>query len=86
MAAMNTWPLKVQDIVIDQTLLSGRLHDHETVRILDARQTKELERTFNYLMMRFHYLGYQRPVGQNMKYIFMDTTSTSSARGQIHPT
>jgi len=72
MAGAMHLPRIVEDVVIDQTPLSGRLYDHEPVRILDARQTKELEKTFNYLMMRFHYLGYQRPVGQNMKYIFMD--------------
>jgi hypothetical protein len=57
---------------VDQSQIHCRFHDIKPVRIFDARNLRSDEKTFNYLMKTFHYLGFDRPVGQNMKYLVRD--------------
>ena len=41
----------------------------QPIEWVDARRCSADERLFNYLLKTHHYLGFSRPVGQNMKYL-----------------
>lgn len=61
----------IEPVEIDQTPLSCRLSDVSPVSIVNIRECSKYAKTFNHLMKEYHYLSYQRPVGQNMKYMMI---------------
>jgi len=61
----------IEPVEIDQTPLSCHLSDVSPVSIINIRTCSKYAKTFNYLIKEYHYLGYQRPVGQNMKYMII---------------
>ncbi len=64
----------IEAIEIDQQPISCTLSEIQPVKVVDARKSVEYEKTFNHVVKTFHYLGYGRPVGQNMKYLVLDRT------------
>jgi len=61
----------IEPVEIDQTPLSCHLSDVSPISIINIRACSKYAKPFNYLMKEYHYLGYQRPVGQNMKYMMI---------------
>jgi len=57
-----------QPVLIDRTPLTGALSDIRPVRLQQVRRTSD-ERVFNSLMEQHHYLGYEQPVGEHLKYL-----------------
>jgi hypothetical protein len=62
---------KIEAIEIDRRSISCILSDIQPVEIVNARDSVEYEKIFNHLVKTYHYLGYGRPVGQNMKYLIL---------------
>src|SRR5246127_2694188 len=56
-----------QAILIDTTPLNGALADIRPVSLEQVRKTAD-EPLFNSLMEQHHYLGYEQPVGEHLKY------------------
>ena len=59
---------KPQPVLIDQTPLTGVLADIRPLSFQQARRTSD-EGLFNSLMEQHHYLGYEQPVGEHLKYL-----------------
>ena len=59
----------IESIAVDQNPISCLLSDIKPVKVVNARNCIEYEKAFNYLVKKFHYLSYGRPVGQNMNVI-----------------
>ena len=57
-----------QAMPIDTTPLNGALADIRPVSLEQARKTTD-EPLFNSLMEQHHYLGYEQPVGEHLKYL-----------------
>ena len=57
-----------QQVSIDMTPLTGRLSDIRPVSLQQVRKTAD-EPLFNSLMEQHHYLGYEQPVGEHLKYL-----------------
>jgi hypothetical protein len=57
-----------QPVLIDMTPLTGVLSDIRPVLLQQVRKTVD-EPLFNSLMEQFHYLGYEQPVGEHLKYL-----------------
>jgi hypothetical protein len=55
-------------VPIDTTPLEDRLHNLRPLRFEQVRRTAE-EPLFNSLMEQHHYLGYEQPVGEHLKYL-----------------
>lgn len=55
-------------MLIDATPLRTRLSQLQPVAIQPVRRTPE-ENLFNSLMEQYHYLGYEQPVGEHLKYV-----------------
>jgi hypothetical protein len=55
-------------LLIDRTPMEGRLRDLSPIDFKQVRRTAE-EPLFNSLMEEHHYLGYQQPVGEHLKYV-----------------
>ncbi len=53
---------------IDTTPIQGRLTQLSPIAIQAVRRTPE-EVLFNSLMEQYHYLGYEQPVGEHLKYV-----------------
>ncbi|MBV8457642.1 MAG: DUF4338 domain-containing protein [Acetobacteraceae bacterium] len=53
---------------IDTTPIQGSLHQLQPVEFQSVRRTAE-EPLFNSLMEQHHYLGYEQPVGEHLKYL-----------------
>ncbi len=51
----------------------ANLSDLRPVRLIDAREQRWHQELFNCLLHRYHYLGFERPVGENFKYIAFDS-------------
>jgi len=66
-------PPTIEPVKIDKLPILCGLSSLQPIRIVDARDSIEYEKTFNYLMKEYHYLSYRRPVGQNMKYLILGT-------------
>ena len=64
-------PPIIQPVEVDRSPISCLLPDIKPVKIVNARDCTEYEKTFNYLVKKHHYLSYGRPVGQNMKYLIV---------------
>lgn len=56
----------IADIKVDQRAITVPLSAVQPIALVDARRCSEDERRFNYLLKTHHYLGFSRPVGQNM--------------------
>jgi hypothetical protein len=63
--AKRTRPLPV---LIDRTPIDGALREIQPIELQQVRRTGE-ERLFNSLMEEHHYLGYEQPVGEHLKYL-----------------
>jgi len=61
----------IKPVEVNQSPISCPLADIKPVKIVNARDCVEYENTFNYLVKKYHYLSYGRPVGQNMKYLIL---------------
>jgi hypothetical protein len=55
-------------VLIDPTPIEMSLHTLRPVTFHQVRRTPE-ERLFNSLLAQHHYLGYQQPVGEHLKYL-----------------
>ena len=55
-------------LLIDTTPIHGRLSQLQPIEIQPVRRTPE-EALFNTLMEQHHYLGYEQPVGEHLKYV-----------------
>jgi len=62
----------IEVVEIDQSPVSCALSDIQPVKVVSSRKSAEYEKMFNHLVKTYHYLGYGRPVGQNMKYLVLD--------------
>jgi hypothetical protein len=63
--AKRTRPLPTQ---IDTTLMEDRLRNLQPLEFEQVRRTAQ-EPLFNGLMEEYHYLGYEQPVGEHLKYL-----------------
>lgn len=59
---------KPQPVLVDETPLGGPLHTLGAIGIEQARRSVD-EPLFNSLMEQYHYLGYEQPVGEHVKYL-----------------
>ena len=57
-----------QPMLMDMTPLSGALAEIRPVALQQVRKTAD-EPLFNSLMEQHHYLGYEQPVGEHLKYL-----------------
>ena len=57
-----------QAVSIDATPIRGALADIRPLTVQQVRRTSE-EALFNSLIERHHYLGYEQPVGEHLKYL-----------------
>ena len=55
-------------VLIDTTPIQGRLTDLQPLEFEQVRRTGD-EPLFNSLMEEHHYLGYEQPVGEHLKYL-----------------
>lgn len=55
-------------LLIDTTPICGSLSQLQPIEIQPVRRTPE-EALFNSLMEQYHYLGYEQPVGEHLKYV-----------------
>ena len=55
-------------VLIDRTPIEGQLRELQPIELQQVRRTAE-ERLFNSLMEEHHYLGYEQPVGEHLKYL-----------------
>ena len=58
---------KPQPVLIDMTPLTGALIDIRPISLQQVRRTSD-EPLFNSLIEHHHYLGYEQPVGEHLKY------------------
>ena len=59
---------KPQPFLIDMTPLTGALADIRPISLQQVRRTSD-ESLFNSLIEQHHYLGYEQPVGEHLKYL-----------------
>jgi hypothetical protein len=59
---------KPEPVLIDTTSLSGALTAIRPISVQQVRRTSD-ELLFNSLMEHHHYLGYEQPVGEHLKYL-----------------
>jgi hypothetical protein len=57
-----------QPVLVDMTPITGALSDIRPVLLQQVRKTAE-EPLFNSLLEQHHYLGYEQPVGEHLKYL-----------------
>jgi hypothetical protein len=57
-----------QPVLIDTTALTGALGGIQPISLQQVRRTAN-EPLFNSLMEQHHYLGYEQPVGEHLKYL-----------------
>jgi len=57
-----------QPLLIDQTPVSGSLRQLGPIELTQVRRTAQ-EPLFNSLIEHHHYLGYEQPVGEHLKYL-----------------
>jgi hypothetical protein len=63
----------IETVEVDQSPISCLFSDIKPVKVVNARDCVEHEKSFNFLVNKYHYLSYGRPVGQNMKYLILDS-------------
>ena len=66
---------KPKPVVADDRLVCGPLSELGPLTIEQVRRTRQ-EALFNGLVEQYHYLGYEQPVGEHLKYLV-------SAKGQV---
>jgi hypothetical protein len=59
---------KPEPVLIDTTTLNGALSAIRPISVQQVRRTSD-ESLFNSLMEHHHYLGYEQPVGEHLKYL-----------------
>jgi hypothetical protein len=59
---------KPQPVQVEMTPLTCSLRDIRPILLQQVRKTAD-ERLFNSLMEQHHYLGYEQPVGEHLKYL-----------------
>ena len=59
---------KPQPVLIDTSALAGGLTDIRPITLQQVRRTSA-EPLFNSLIEHHHYLGYEQPVGEHLKYV-----------------
>ena len=64
-----------EPVIPDNRPVHGSLSDLQPLEFVQVRRTAE-EPLFNSLMEQYHYLGYEQPVGEHVKYLV-------KARGQV---
>lgn len=64
-----------EPVIPDNRPVCGSLSDLQPLEFVQVRRTAE-ESFFNSLMEQYHYLGYEQPVGEHVKYLV-------KARGQV---
>ena len=57
-----------EPVLIDKTPIEERLHKLQPIEFEQVRRTAQ-ESLFNSLMEEHHYLGYEQPVGEHLKYL-----------------
>ena len=57
-----------EPVLIDTTLIDGPLQELRPVEIQQVRRTND-EPLFNGLMEQYHYLNYEQPVGEHLKFL-----------------
>ena len=57
-----------EPVLIDTTPIQGALHELRPVEIEPVRRTDQ-EPLFNSLMEQYHYLAYEQPVGEHLKFL-----------------
>src|SRR5246127_1053497 len=57
-----------QPVVVERTPLTGPLSQIQPIELQQVRRTTE-ESLFNSLIEHNHYLGYEQPVGEHLKYV-----------------
>jgi hypothetical protein len=62
------WRPRPEAVLIDTTPLEAPLRDLGPVELEQARRTAD-ETLFNSLIETYHYLGYEQPVGEHLKYL-----------------
>jgi hypothetical protein len=55
-------------VLVEERALQGSLGDFQPLEFVQVRRTPE-EALFHGLLEQHHYLGYQRPVGEHLKYL-----------------
>jgi hypothetical protein len=60
--------IRPEPVSIDTTPIEDRLHNLQPLAFEQVRHTGK-ERLFNSLMEQHHYLGYEQPVGEHLKYL-----------------
>jgi hypothetical protein len=61
-------PQRPAPVLIDTTPVRGPLNQLQPLEFQQVRRTAE-ERLFNSLIEQHHYLGYEQPVGEHLKYL-----------------
>lgn len=61
----------IKAVEIDKTPITGQFLSIKPVKIVNARDCEKYEKAFDFLLNKYHYLSYGRPVGQNMKYLVL---------------
>jgi len=64
-------PAIITTVNVDKTPIATLLSTIQPIALVDARNSIEHEKAFNFLLNKYHYLSYQRTVGQNMKYLIL---------------
>ncbi len=59
-----------QPVLIDRTPLTGVLTNIRPISLRQVRRTSD-EPLFNSLLEQHHYLGYEQPVGEHLKYLVL---------------
>jgi hypothetical protein len=65
-------PRPASDVLHSSEPVVDELRNLQPVRLVEARSDPYLEQLFACFLIRYHYLGYNRPVGENMRYIALD--------------
>ena len=60
----------MNEILIDQQPLKGTVKDFQPLNLVLVK-TKEMEKTWDYLVSTWHYLGYQKMIGPRAKYLVL---------------
>ena len=66
-------------VAVEERALQGSLGDVQPLEFVQVRRTPE-EALLDSLLEQHHYLGYQRPVGEHLKYV---VKASSSQGGQV---
>jgi hypothetical protein len=63
---------KPTSVLIDTAPIQGPLHQLQPIQIQQVRRTGD-ESLYNGLIEQYHYLGYEQPVGEHLKYVLWAT-------------